>query len=161
MPKRPPRSELPEDRRSMRSITHSRAERRAQAKTLPTSLKVVRVAEILFFPVVGFMLLGLPVPRTSTEILATALLGAEAIAAVAVAVGLGQRRRWAWVLAIVLAAWVIVGIVLRGGRIIRAALDQPSVAIELSLAILAWTLLTQLFALAGCLATRNWRSELR
>lgn len=161
MPQRRPRTNAPDDAREHTAMSASRAERRAQVRSLPTSLKVARIAELLFFPVIGFMLLGLRVPRNPTEILATATLAAEAIAAVAVAVGLGQRRRWAWALAIVLAAWVIIGIVLRGGRVLRAAFETPNVALKLSVALLAWTLVTQLFALAGCLATRNWREELR
>ncbi|HET7462400.1 MAG TPA: hypothetical protein VFJ82_14200 [Longimicrobium sp.] len=163
MPQRHPRPNEPEDTRGRSSLTPSRAERRAQVRALPTSLKVARIAELLFFPVIGFMLLGLPVPSgaNAAEIAATLTLAAEAVAAVAVAVGLGQRRRWAWVLAVLLAAWVIAGIVLRGGRIVHAALSTPGNVLWFSTALLAWTLLTQLFALAGCLATRNWRDELR
>lgn len=161
MPQRRPRTHAPDDAREHTSMSASRMERRAQVRSLPTSLKVVRIAELLFFPVIGFMLLGLRVPSSPVEILATLTLAAEAVAAVAVAVGLGQRKRWAWVLAIVLAAWVIVGIVLRGGRILRAAFESPNLALKLSVALLAWTLVAQLFALAGCLYTRNWRDELR
>lgn len=142
-------------------LSHSRRHRRAEVRKLPMPLKVIRIAELLFFPVVAFMLLGLPVPRNATEILATALLAAEAVAAVAVAVGLGQRRRWAWVLAMLLAAWVIIGIVLRGPRVLRATLDAPSLALKLSVALLAWTLVTQLVALACCLTFRDWHKELR
>lgn len=160
MPQRRPRTPAPDAPRERTSMSASRAERRAQVRALPTSLKVVRIAELLFFPVIGFMLLGLRVPSNPAEILATATLAAEAVAAVAVAVGLGQRRRWAWMLSIVLAGWVIVGIVLRGGRILRAAFETPNLALTLSAALLAWTLVTQLFALAGSLLTRNWRDEL-
>ena len=130
-------------------------------RSLPAPLRVVRVAELLFFPVVAFMLLGLPVPSNSVEVMATALLGAEAIAAVAVAVGLGRRRRWAWVLAMVLAAWVIIGIVLRGPGVARAALASDHLALKLSLVLLAWTFFTQLVALVGCLSVRNRGEVLR
>lgn len=162
MPQRRPRSNDPENAREHTTLSASRAERKAAVRSLPTSLKVVRIAELLFFPVIGFMLLGLPVPSAANaaEIVATLTLAAEAVAAVAVAVGLGQRRRWAWVLAVLLAAWVITGIVLRGGRIVHAALSTQGTMLWFSTALLAWTLLTQLFALAGCLATRNWRDEL-
>jgi hypothetical protein len=139
----------------------SRKEFAAQVRSLPAPLRIARAAELLYFPVVGFMLLGLPVPANRAEALATAFLSAQAIAAVAVAVGLGRRRRWAWVLALVLAAWVILGIVLRGGDVVRAAFATPSLALRLSVALLAWTFLTQLIALAGCLSTRNWREVLR
>ena len=150
----------PDGRR--RTLSASRAERRAIVRSLPTSLKVVRIAELLFFPVIGVMLLSLPVPSFSRpiEMAATLSLAAEAIIAVAVAVGLGQRKRWAWVLAIILAAWVITGIVVNGGRLVHAVFVAPSLALTVSVAVLAWTGLTQLFALAGCLATRNWRDEL-
>ncbi|HYH82391.1 MAG TPA: hypothetical protein VEX86_21545 [Longimicrobium sp.] len=141
--------------------SQSRRQRIAEVRRLPTPLKVIRIAELLFFPVVAFMLLGLPVPSNMAEITATALLAAEAVAAVAVAVGLGQRRRWAWVLAMLLAAWVIVGIALRGGPVLRAAMAGPNLALKLSVALLAWTLVTQLVALAGCLTFRGWREELR
>lgn len=142
-------------------LSHSRRHRRAEVRRLPRPLKVIRIAELLFFPVVGFMLLGLPLPRNATEIVSTALLAAEAVAAVAVAVGLGQRRRWAWVLAMLLAAWVVIGIVLRGPRVLRAAFEAPTLALHLSLALLAWTLVTQLVALAACLTFHDWREELR
>jgi len=144
------------------SLSASRAERRAVVRSLPTSLKMVRIAELLFFPVIGFMLLFLPVPShaSTADLVATFNLAVEAIAAVAVAVGLGQRKRWAWNVAVLLAAWVITGVVLRGGRIVSAALAGPNLALKLSVALLAWTVLTQVFALAGCLATRNWRDEL-
>ncbi|HET7233115.1 MAG TPA: hypothetical protein VFJ16_24105 [Longimicrobium sp.] len=161
MAQRRPRTPSPDRAPVSESMSPSRAERRAQVRSLPTALKVVRIAELLFFPVVGFMLMGLPLPTNPTQILATGLLAAEAIAAVAVAVGLGQRRRWAWVLAVVLAAWVITGIVLRGGRVLHAAFATPNLALKLSAALLAWTLLTQLVALAGCLTFREWRDELR
>lgn len=139
----------------------SRRELKAQVRRLPAPLKVVRIAELLFFPIVAFMLLGLPVPANSIETMAVALLGAEAIAAVAVAVGVSRRRRWAWVLAMVLAAWVLIGIVLRGPGVVRAALASDHIALKLSLVLLAWTFLTQAAALIGCLSLRNRGEVLR
>lgn len=161
MPQQRPRRSAADDPRPAGRGSSSRKELKAQVRSLPAPLRVVRVAELLYFPVVGFMLLGLPVPSNSAEIVATALLAVEAIAAVAIAVGLGRRRRWAWVLAMVLAAWVIVGIVLRGPAVVRAALATDSLPLKLSLVLLAWTFLTQMAALIGCLSLRNRGQVLR
>lgn len=139
------------------SATPSRRERKAQVRALPAPLRVARVAELLFFPVIGYMLLGLPVPSAArpAEIAATLLLAAEAVVAVAVAVGLGRRRPWARVLGIVLAAWVIIGIALRGGPVVRAAMRSDAMALKLAVALLAWTCVTQLVAGIGCLIARD------
>jgi hypothetical protein len=140
-------------------MSPSRAERRAVVRSLPPSLKLVRTAELLFFPVIGFLLLFLPVPWRAqpVEVVAIVNLFAEAVAAVVVAVGLGQRRRWAWILAVVLAAWVITWIVVQGGH--QMLLMWRSGA-RIPVYIVGWTLLMQILALAGCLSTRNWREEL-
>ncbi len=161
MPQQRPRRSAADDASLAGRRSSSRRELKAQVRRLPAPLKVVRIAELLFFPIVAFMLLGLPVPSNSVETMAVALLSAEAIAAVAVAVGVSRRRRWAWVLAMVLAAWVIIGIVLRGPGVVRAALASDHIALKLSLVLLAWTFLTQAAALIGCLSLRNRGEVLR
>ena len=161
MPQQRPRRNAAGDPRPAARRSSSRREYAAELRRLPTPLRVVRVAELLYFPVVGFMLLGLPVPSNRAETVATALLAVEAFAAVAVAVGLGRRRQWAWWLAIVLAAWVIIGIVLRGPAVARAAFASGSLPLKLSLVLLAWTFMTQLVALVGCFSVRNRGEVLR
>jgi len=144
-------------------LSHSRRHRRAEVRRLPARLRVIRIAELLFFPVIGYMLLSLPVPSAARpgEWVATLVLAAEAVAAVAVAVGLAKRRRWAWVLAMLLAAWVIVSSVLRGAAVLRAALALGRLMTAGVVGLFAWTVITQLVVLACCLTFRDWREELR
>ena len=136
---------------------------RANPPPLPKRLRVARVAEVLYFPVAGLMLLALPVPRPDRpgEVLATAIIAAEAVLAVVAYVGLGRRRRWAAGLAIVLAAWVLAGVATRGPALALAATATGSPALLGSLALLAWVALAQLTVLAACLSGRLWRDELR
>jgi hypothetical protein len=135
--------------------------RRPSPERLPATLRAVRVAELLFFPVVGFLLLGLPTPHYANpeEMLATFTLAAEAFAAVAVFVGLGRRRRWAWWLTLVLAAFVLVRLLLVAPGIVAAA-ERSTVGFAI-VALLAWTFLTQAVALLCALALRNRKGELR
>ncbi|HEV7588236.1 MAG TPA: hypothetical protein VGO40_08885 [Longimicrobium sp.] len=124
---------------------------------------MARVAELLYFPLAGLTLLALPVPRLDRpgEVLATGIIAVETVLAVAVYVNLGRRRRWAAGLAIVLAAWVLVGVATRGPALASAAAATGSPALLGSLALLAWVALTQLTVLAACLSDRLWRDELR
>lgn len=143
----------------------ARASRRPAARPverLPGLLRAVRIAELLYFPVVGYMLLGLPVPdgASAGQLATFAILVAEAFAAVAVYTGLGRRRTWAWILAMVLAAWVLTGIV-RAGRIFALARLPGNGVLIWSLALLAWTFLAQLVALGCSLAFIPRRGELR
>jgi hypothetical protein len=137
--------------------------RRANAtEHLPGLLRTIRIAELLFFPVIGFMLLGLPVPHLENraEVITSLILLAEAVAAVAVHVGLGRRRLWAWLLAMVLAAWVLTGITRAGHMFDLARLPGNTVMIG-SLVLLSWTLLAQLVVLVCCVAFIPRRGELR
>lgn len=137
--------------------------RRANAvEHLPGLLRTIRIAELLFFPVIGFMLLGLPVPHLSNrgEVVTTLILLAEAVAAVAVHVGLGKRRTWAWILAMVLAVWVLTGIT-RAGRMFDLAQLRGNTVMIGSLVLLLWTLLAQLVVLVCCVAFIPRRGELR
>ncbi|HSU13214.1 hypothetical protein [Longimicrobium sp.] len=128
---------------------------------LPGLLRAVRVAELLFFPIACFFLLGLPVPRLDRwgEVLSYLIIAAEAFAAVAVYIGLGRRRRWALVLGIVLAAWVLTGLA-RFGRIAAVAFEPGNGALIISLVLLAWTFLAQLVVLSCSLAFIARRGEL-
>ena len=144
-------------------MARTRRIRRANpAEPLPGLLRTIRIAELLFFPVIGFMLLGLPVPHLSNagEVITTLILLAEAVAAVAVHVGMGKRRLWAWILAMVLAVWVLTGIT-RAGRMFDLARLPGNTVMIGSLVLLSWTLLAQLVVLVCCLAFIPRRSELR
>jgi ABC-type uncharacterized transport system permease subunit len=140
-----------------------RFRRRARTgPTLPTPLRVIRVAEMLFFPVVAFLLLCLPVPSTAREgsFTEAGQYVVWAVWAVAVVVMLGRRRRWGWVLALALATWVVVTILVRGAPVVRTALAHPSLPVHIALGLLAWTFLTQLVVLVSCLTFTRWREEL-
>jgi hypothetical protein len=125
----------------------------------PVAIRIIRVAEMLFFPVAGFMLLSLPPPAHGNEMLTTALIAAEAVAAVVVVVGLGRRRRWAWWLALVLAGWIVVGVFSRGVPLFRAASQGGGVAVGVAV-LLGWVLLTQLVVLVALVAMGGWRHQL-
>lgn len=128
---------------------------------LPGVLRANRVAELLYFPVACFLLLGLPVPRLDRagEVLSYLIIAAEAFAAVAVYIGLGQRKRWALWLAIALAAWVLTGLT-RFGRIAAVAFQPGNRALVYSLVLLGWTFVTQLAAISCALAFIARRGEL-
>ena len=131
------------------------------AARLPGLLRAIRIAELLFFPVVCFMLLSLPVPSVTSagEMVTYAILVAEAFAAVAVFVGLGRKKTWAWLLAMVLAAWVLTGIV-RLGRLASLASQPGNTVLVWSLVLVAWTFIAQLVILGCCLAFIPRRREL-
>jgi hypothetical protein len=128
---------------------------------LPGLLRAIRIAELLYFPVTVFFLLGLPIPRLDRpgEVLSYVVIAAEAFAAVAVFIGLGRRRIWAWVLAMVLAAWVLTGIV-RLGNVATLARQPGNGFLYWSLGLLAWTFIAQLVALGCSLAFIPRRREL-
>jgi len=136
--------------------------RTAPGPRLPGLLRTVRIAELLYFPVTVFFLLGLPVPRLDRpgEVASYLLIAAEAFAAVAVFIGLGRRRTWAWALAMVLAAWVLTGIV-RLGNIATLARQPGNGFLYWSLGLLAWTFAAQLVVLGCSLAFIPRRAELR
>jgi hypothetical protein len=138
-----------------------RTTRSGQVARLPGLLRAIRIAELLYFPVACFLLLGLPVPRLDRmgEVLSYLVIAAEAFAAVAVYIGLGQRRRWALVLAIVLAAWVLTGLA-RFGRLASVAFEPGNRVLVYSLVLLAWTFVTQLVAISCSLAFIARRGEM-
>jgi hypothetical protein len=140
----------------------SRRARVRPSERLPGLLRAARIAEVLFFPAACFMLLALPVPRLDRagEVWAYLIIAAEAFAAAAVYVGLGRRRLWAWVLGMVLAAWVLTGVV-RAGRIFSLATLPGNGVLIGSIALFAWTMLAQLVVLGCCLAFIPRRGELR
>lgn len=135
---------------------------RRPSERLPGVLRAARIAEVLFFPAACFMLLALPVPRLDRagEVWSYLIIAAEAFVAAAVYVGLGRRRLWAWVLGMVLAAWVLTGLV-RVGRIVSLATLPGNGVLIGSVALFAWTMLAQLVVLGCCLAFIPRRGELR
>ena len=127
---------------------------RAPRERLPTPLRAARIAELCYFPIAGLLLLALPVPSGEDlgEVLAVLIIVAETISAVAVFVGLGRRKRWAWLLGVVLAVWVIGGVLLRGGPVVSAALASHLPALWISVALLAWVLVAQAVVLVSLLS---------
>lgn len=136
---------------------------RREVERLPPLVQAIRVAELLYFPVAVFMLVALPVPafEWSVEMRATLAVIVEAFAAVAVFVGLGKRRLWAFVLAMVLAAWVLINVLLNGWSLVYHAISAGDPLLLGSSALLVWVFLTQTAALGCALALRHPRATLR
>lgn len=130
----------------------------AARAALPWQLRVARVAEMLYLPVGAFILAGVP----RTEYLTFVLVLFQVAMAVIVIIRLKQRSRYAWVAAMLLAAYILIGIAMRAPSLLRSAGEggwaAPSIA---AVAIVAWVALTQLAVLSSCLALREWRAELR
>jgi hypothetical protein len=128
------------------------------AAALPWQLRVARVAEMLYLPVGAFILAGVP----RTDYLTFVLVLFQVAMAVVVIVRLKQRSRHAWVAAMLLAAYILIGVVLRAPSLLRSAgagrWAAPSVV---AVTLVGWVALTQVAVLASCLALREWRAELR
>ena|SRR3712207_132543 len=131
---------------------------RPAAAPLPWQLRVARLAETLYVPVAVFLLLGL---SAAYDPLAIVLVLFQIGMAVTVIVRLKRRSRFAWVAAMVLAVYILVGMAMRAGPVVRTALERPEPPYLAAVAILAWVALTQLVVLASCAALRDWRTALR
>jgi hypothetical protein len=128
---------------------------------LPARLRVARVAELACLPVLGIMLLSLPVPHHFSELVAVAIIALECISTVVVAVGFARRRRWAAVVAVALAGWLIVAGIARLPLTLSALGGFGRFAFLGALVVGGWVLLMQLVVLLALASPRLWRDELR
>ena len=128
------------------------------AGPLPWQLRAARGAETLYVPVAVFLLFGL---LSAADPLAVVLVLFQIGMAVTVIVQLKRRSRFAWVAAMLLAVYILAGMAMRAGPVVRTALERPEPPYLAAVAILAWVALTQLVVLVSCAALRDWRTALR
>jgi hypothetical protein len=126
----------------------------------PRRLRVARVAELACLPVFALTLFSLPLPRHASEVAAVAVIVAECVATTAISVGFVNRRRWAAIVALVLAAWLLYGSVMRLPPLLPALGGFGRFAFLAALISGAWMLLMQLVVVLALLSPRLWRDEL-
>jgi hypothetical protein len=131
----------------------------ARRTELPWQLRAARAFEMAFLPAVVISMAGLPL----NDPVPFVLFGAQAAVAVAVVIGLKRRSRLAWVAAMLLAVLVI-GYTL--ASVPGLAREMPGFSggtRVLAIALIAWSVLTQVGVLCFCLAMfwgGRWRREL-
>lgn len=134
----------------------------AEAGRIPAGVQAARVAEMLYLPVLLYMMLSLPLApmRSNADMFTLLVLVAEAAFAVAAFIGLRKRSTLGWGLAIVLALWVIVNAGLQGpSRVSWASAHGAGRAVMIAIVgVLLWSVATQVVVLAACLsrAGRDW-----
>ena len=113
----------------------------------PLPLRVAAAAEGLYLPMGLFLVLNLPLDDPWSFV----IVGAQLAVAVAAFLGLRRGSRAGWVLAMVLAAYMLFGLVRRAPPLLGDAAVLPDRALFVAVAIMGWVALTQLTVLVACL----------
>lgn len=125
---------------------------------LPVQLRVARVAELLYLPVVLLAAVGLPLGGGPGRALALLMVLLQAALVVVLFFKLGRGSRVAWIVAMVLAAYVLLNFVVQARRLFAGGAWMLGVV---PAALTAWGLLMQLVVLGACLSLLPRRAELR
>jgi len=131
----------------------------ARRTETPWQLRGARVFEMAFLPAVVISMAALPL----NDPVPWVLVGAQAAVAVAVVIGLKRRSRLAWLAAMLLAALVVGYTLASVPGLAREMTGLGHGSFAVAVAIVAWSVLTQIGVLLFCLALfwrGRWRREL-
>lgn len=126
---------------------------------LPASVRVARWAELAFVPLAAIVAIAFPMPGDVNGWIALVLAMAQPVAAFTVFRFLPGRSRAVWTVGMLLAVFVLSGLVTQGPALFRAF--SAGTVGGWSVAIAGWQWLCQAVALVALLASTRWVHERR